>query len=193
MAQIWDQGVPARLNSTRPVGVRSGLQDFFARLLGGRSAPASMPASMPASTPVSVSVVQQVQNTDPSGAAAPASIFVSRSTRSELAPPAAITRSSRNPAASAAIPRDGNPAATASAASVPFGALVRAAHFSNRDQAHSTAAQLAQFGMTARLGRTGTGYAVLVGPFSNPQATERAVLALQAAGFSQARVQPRVN
>lgn len=189
MAQIWDQGVPARLNTARPVGVRTGLQDFFARLFGGRAAPASMPATIAPPAPG----MQQAQQAQPSASPVPASIFVTRSTQSEATAPAAVARSSRNIAATAAIPRNSNPPVTPQATSISDGALVRAADFSNRDQAARTAAQLAQFGMTARLGRTGSGYAVLVGPFSTAQATERAVMALQAAGFAQARVQARVN
>ena len=84
-------------------------------------------------------------------------------------------------------------AATVQATAMPAvsvtGALVRAATYSTRNEAAQTAAQLAQFGMTARLGRMSSGYAVLVGPFSSDAATQRAELVLRAAGFTSARIQ----
>ncbi|WP_340245203.1 SPOR domain-containing protein [Roseobacter sp. HKCCA2468] len=192
MAQIWDQGVPARLQNDRRGTLRFGLQNFFASLFSGGRPPVATAVAAPGPIPQVIATPQATE--------AP-SIFVSRSTRAEPAaqPQGPVTQSSRNtPAAEAApvSPRSGLSASepatgqpTALPAAPVTGALVRAATYSTRNEAAQTAAQLAQFGMTARLGRMSSGYAVLVGPFSSDAATQRAALALRAAGFTSAHIQ----
>jgi len=51
MAQIWDQGVPARLQNDRRGRLRFGLQNFFASLFSGGRPPVATAVAAPGAIP----------------------------------------------------------------------------------------------------------------------------------------------
>lgn len=195
MAQVWTNTTPMR--AVEDTQGRFTLSGLFGRIFGGLrpvrtiDAPRYVMVQSPnAFAPTQGSgvgfgpigggaavagVVQAASPADfvvPSARNAPATAML----------PAAATTTNARPALERAAP--------APIAAPASGRLIRVADFASRGQAEATARQLAELGMTARLGQIGSGgFALLVGPYASEPATTRTVEALHLIGFHNARIQ----